>query len=134
MNAYEIIIGAILIVAALVVIAIILLQEGRQANVGVISGAAETFLDKGAAKTMEMRLAKITKIVAISFFVLVLVGMLVTKFLGADALSKDNSGSTTTTTTTAHNHDHDHDTTTTAGGTTTTTAGSTTTTTVADEK
>ena len=100
MAVYEYIIGAILISFALLIIAIILLQQGRQANVGVISGAADTFLDKGAAQTWDMRLAKWTKIIALTFFVLVFAGMLITKFLSADALSKDSEGDSTATTTT----------------------------------
>lgn len=101
MTVYEYIIGAILIIFALLIIAIILLQQGRQANVGVISGAADTFLDKGAAQTWDMRLAKWTKIIALTFFVLVFAGMLITKFLSANALSeKAESDSTATTTTT----------------------------------
>ncbi len=104
MTVYEYIIGAILIVFALLIVAIILLQQGRQANVGVISGAADTFLDKGAAQTWDMRLAKWTKVIALTFFVLVFAGMLITKFLNADALSKNEDGSAaapTTTTTSA---------------------------------
>ena len=124
LSVWEWIIGAILIVAALIIIFVVLLQEGRQANVGVISGAADTFLDKGAAKTLDMKLAKWTKVIAVAFFVLVLAGMLVTKFLSNEALlKKGDDTSSTTTTTTAHDHDHDH------AGSTTTTAGSTTTTT-----
>lgn len=125
LSVWEWIIGAILIVAALIVIFVVLLQEGRQANVGVISGAADSFLDKGAAKTLDQKLAKWTKVIAIAFFVLVLAGMLVTKFLSNKALS---SGTTTTASTTTTAHDHDHGTTTTttvAGGTTTTTGGNT---------
>ncbi len=105
MTAFEYIIGAILIVFSLIIIFVVLLQEGRQANVGVISGAADTFLDKGAAKTWDMRLAKYTKVIAITFFVLVLAGMLVTKFLSKEALT--GSGSTVTSTS-EHDHDHDH--------------------------
>lgn len=105
MSVYEYIIGAILIVASLLIIFVVLLQEGRQANVGVISGAADTFLDKGAAKTLDQKLAKWTKVIAIAFFVLVLAGMLVTKFLNSTALQKmaaeDEAGTTTTTTTAA---------------------------------
>mgnify|MGYP001113496767 CR=1 FL=1 len=101
MTVYEYIIGAILIVFALLIIAIILLQQGRQANVGVISGAADTFLDKGAAQTWDMRLAKWTKVIALAFFVLVFAGMLITKFLSADALSKKDDSSTAPTTTTS---------------------------------
>ena len=51
MSVYEYIIGAILIVASLLIIFVVLLQEGRQANLGVISGAADSFMDKGMAKT-----------------------------------------------------------------------------------
>ncbi|MBQ9860321.1 MAG: preprotein translocase subunit SecG [Clostridia bacterium] len=134
MNAFEIIIGAILIVFALLIIFVVLMQEGRQANVGVISGAADTFLDKGAAQTWDMRLAKWTKVIAIAFFVLVLAGMLVTKFLSTEALSGDKKEETSSSQQddhAGHDHDHDHDheesstttTTTTAAATTTTTAG-----------
>jgi len=98
MSVFEYIIGAILIVFSLAVIFVVLLQEGRQANVGVISGAAESFMDKGAAKSLDAKLAKWTKVIAIAFFVLVLTGMLVTKFLSKDALDKAGSSSTNSTT------------------------------------
>ena len=129
MSVYEYIIGAILIVFSLLIIFVVLLQEGRQHNVGVISGAADTFLDKGAAKTLDMRLAKYTKIIAVVFFVLVLCGMLVSKYLTKDALkgSSSSSGSSTTTTTTSASAT----TSTTAGGTTTTGGATTTATTTA---
>ena len=78
MSIYEYIIGGILIFASLLIIFVILLQEGRQANVGVISGAADSFLDKGAARKPDQKLAKWTKVIAVAFFVLVLAGMLVT--------------------------------------------------------
>ncbi len=108
MSVYEYIIGGVLIVASLLVILVVLLQEGRQANVGVISGAADSFLDKGAAKTLDQKLAKWTKVIAISFFVLVLAGMMVTKFLSSDAIaSYGEDESTTTTTTTAAEEDAD---------------------------
>ena len=110
MSIYEYIIGGVLIAASLLVILVVLLQEGRQANVGVISGAADSFLDKGAAKTLDQKLAKWTKVIAVAFFVLVLGGMMITKFLSNDALKAyKGEGTTTTTTTTAHDHDHDHE-------------------------
>ena len=120
MSVYEYIIGAILIVFSLLIIVVVLFQEGRQANLGVISGAADSFMDKAMAKTWDARLAKWTKIIAIAFFVLVFVGMLVTQFLNPQALKgykADDSSSTTSATTT------------TASTTTTTTAATTTTTT-----
>ena len=131
MSVYEYIIGAILILGSLLVIFVVLLQEGRQANVGVISGAADSFLDKGAAKTLDQKLAKWTKIIAVSFFVLVFAGMLVSKFLSAGAIAQRENAAlnkTTTTTTSASAS------TTTSSATATTTAGATTTTAVVDEK
>lgn len=101
MSVYEYIIGAILIVASLLIIFVVLLQEGHQANLGVISGAADSFMDKGAAKTLDQKLAKWTKFIAIGFFVLVLAGMMITKFLGGPATSESADGEGTTTTTTA---------------------------------
>ena len=81
MSVWEYIIGAVLIVFSLVIIAIVLLQEGRQANLGAIAGAADSFMEKGKAMTLDAALAKWTKYIAFSFFVLVFVAMLLTKFL-----------------------------------------------------
>ena len=120
MSIYEYIIGGILILSSLLIIFVVLLQEGRQANVGVISGAADSFLDKGAAKTLDQKLAKWTKVIAVAFFVLVLAGMLVTKFLSKSAIAQReaNKAAATATTTTSASA--------TTGSTTTTTAASTT--------
>lgn len=115
LSVWEYVIGGVLIVASLLVILVVLLQEGRQANVGVISGAADTFLDKGAAQTLDQKLAKWTKVIAISFFVLVLAGMMATKFLSNSALNSYTSTSATTTASTkattkhVHTDDCDHD-------------------------
>ena len=83
MTIWEYIIGAVIIVFALIIIAVVLLQEGNQSNLGAISGAAENFMDKGRARTLDTFLSKWTKALAIIFFVLVFLGMLATKFLGA---------------------------------------------------
>ena len=70
MSVWEYIIGAVLIVFSLVIIAIVLLQEGRQANLGAIAGAADSFMEKGKARTLDAALAKWTKYIAFSFFCL----------------------------------------------------------------
>lgn len=80
MSVWEIIIGIVLIIFSLLIIVVVLLQEGRQANLGAISGAAESFLDKGRARTLDAFLSRWTKVLSIAFFVLVFVGMLITKF------------------------------------------------------
>ena len=80
------------------IILVVVLQEGHQANVGVISGAADSFMDKGRARTWDAWLAKWTKIIAIIFFVLVFAGMMVTKFLSKDALTSSDKETSTTST------------------------------------
>ena len=80
MSVWEIIIGIVLIVFSLIIIGVVLLQEGRQANLGAISGATDSFMEKGKARTLDAKLAKYTKVIAITFFVLVFAGMLITKF------------------------------------------------------
>lgn len=82
MSIWEIIVGIVLIVFSLLIIGVVLLQEGRQANLGAISGAADSFLDKGKARTVDALLARWTKVIAITFFILVFAGMMITKFLG----------------------------------------------------
>ena len=74
MNAIEIILGILVILVSLVIIAVVLLQQGRRAGVnGVISGAADTFLSKNKARTFDATIARLTKWVAILFFVLAIV-------------------------------------------------------------
>lgn len=74
MNAWEIILGILMILVSIVIIAIILLQQGHRSGVnGVISGGADTFLSKNKARTVNAKLASITKYVAIVFFVLALI-------------------------------------------------------------
>ncbi len=81
MSVLEYIIGAVIILFALVIIGVVLLQEGRQANLGAISGAAENFMDKGRARTLDAFLSKWTKILIVVFFLLVLAGMMITHFV-----------------------------------------------------
>lgn len=83
MTAMEIIIGIVLMILSVLVILLIMFQEGKQTNMSAISGAADSFFDKGGARTRDAILAKWTKIMAVVFFVLVAAGMFVTKFLGA---------------------------------------------------
>lgn len=83
MSVWEYVVGGVIILFSLIIIAIVLLQEGRQSNLGAISGAAESFMDKGRARTLDAILSRATKWLAIAFFIIVLAGMLITKYLGA---------------------------------------------------
>ena len=82
MQWYEIVLGIVLIITSVALVAMVLLQEGRQQVLsGAIAGGAETFLGKSKSKTIEQKLVKITKILAIIFFVLSLVATLVVLFV-----------------------------------------------------
>ena len=82
MQWYEIVIGVVLILTSLILVATVLLQESRSQGLsGAIAGGAETFLGKGKSKTTEQKLAKITKIVAIVFFVLSLASSAIVLFV-----------------------------------------------------
>lgn len=82
MSVFEIIVGSILILFSLVIIAVILLQQGRRAGIsGAISGAADTFLSKNQARTMETKLARWTKYICIGFLLLVLASNVIAAFI-----------------------------------------------------
>ncbi len=82
MAVHEIILGIVLILLSIAIIVLVLLQEGKSAGLsGAIAGGAETFFGKNKSRTMESKLVLITKIIAISFFVLALVATLLLLFL-----------------------------------------------------
>jgi len=62
------------VLCGLAVIAVVMLQSGKSAGLsGAIAGGADTFLSKNKAKSVDAKLAKMTKWVAIVFMVLTLV-------------------------------------------------------------
>ena len=82
MAVHEIILCIVLILLSVAIIVLVLLQEGKSAGLsGAIAGGAETFFGKNKSRTMESKLVLITKIIAISFFVLALVATLLLLFL-----------------------------------------------------
>ncbi|MBQ6847747.1 MAG: preprotein translocase subunit SecG [Clostridia bacterium] len=71
-------VGAAVILVSLIIIAVVLLQQGRRAGInGAISGGADTFLSKTKARTADASLARWTKYIAILFFVLAIVANIV---------------------------------------------------------
>lgn len=78
MSALEIIIGIFVIIVSLLIIAVVLLQQGRRAGInGAISGGADTFLSKNKARTVDAFLARWTKYIAIAFFVLAIIANII---------------------------------------------------------
>ena len=73
MKAYQIVFGVLTILVSIVIIVVILFQQGHRAGVnGVISGGADTFLSKNKARTFDATLARVTKYIAVLFFILVI--------------------------------------------------------------
>ena len=70
MDALLVVINVFLIIAALVLIVSVLMQQGRTQGLGAISGGAETFLGKNKAKSYGGKLELCTKISAAVFIVL----------------------------------------------------------------
>lgn len=82
MSASQIILGIVMLLTSLALVAIVLLQEGRQAGLsGAIAGGAESFLGKNKSKTIEQKLVKITRVLAVLFFVISIVATLLVFFL-----------------------------------------------------
>lgn len=74
MAVFEIIIGALVLLLSIVVIFVVILQEGHRSGINsAISGGADTFLSKNKARDFETFLGKWTKYIAIAFFVFAIV-------------------------------------------------------------
>ena len=74
MSALTIVFTVLQVLSGLAVTAFVLMQSGKSAGLsGAISGGAETFLSKGKAKTLDAKLAKMTKWFALVFVILTLI-------------------------------------------------------------
>ena len=49
MNPWQIVVGILMIVVSIIIIAVVLLQQGRRTGIGAISGGADTFFSKNKA-------------------------------------------------------------------------------------
>lgn len=70
MGALKIVLTIIFILVCIALTVLVLMQEGKSAGLGAISGAAETYWGKNKGRSMEGLLVKITKILAVFFIVL----------------------------------------------------------------
>lgn len=73
MGALRIILTILFIVVCIAMTVLVLMQEGKSAGLGAISGAAETYWGKNKGRSMEGMLVKLTKICAVLFMVLAIV-------------------------------------------------------------
>ena len=74
MNTATIILTVIQLIVSLSVIAIVLFQSGKSAGLsGAIGGVADSFMAKNKAKSVDAKLAKMTKYIGLAVVVLTLV-------------------------------------------------------------
>ncbi len=73
MAALKIVLTILFILVCIALVVLVLMQEGKSAGLGAISGAAETYWGKNKGRSMEGQLVKITKVLALLFMVLAVV-------------------------------------------------------------
>ena len=73
MEALRIILTIIYIIACIALVVVVLMQEGKSAGLGAISGAAETYWGKNKGRSMEGKLVKFTTALAVFFIVFAIV-------------------------------------------------------------
>ena len=64
------ILTVVFIIISIALTVIILLQEGKSAGLGAISGAADTYWGKNKGRSMEGMLVKVTRVLVILFVVI----------------------------------------------------------------
>ena len=70
MAVLKIVLTVVYIIVSIALVILVLMQEGKSAGLGSISGAAETYWGKNKGRSMDGMLVKITKWLAIAFILL----------------------------------------------------------------
>ena len=73
MTTAKTILAIVFILISIVITIIVLMQEGKSAGLGAISGAAETYWGKNKGRSMEGTLNKISTVLVVLFMVFALV-------------------------------------------------------------
>lgn len=81
MNIIEYILGGLLIVFSIAIIIVIILQEGNEQGVGVVTGGADTFFSKNKARSIDAFLSRWTKVFAAGFVVFVIALNILARFM-----------------------------------------------------
>ena len=96
MNTLKIIVLVLDLISAVLLTAIILFQSGKSAGLSsAIAGASDSFMSKGGSKTLDAKLAQLTKWVGLAFVILSLFAVILV------SATKNQSANTETPETTA---------------------------------
>ena len=72
MQVVKYILIALEVLASIALVLVVLMQSGKEAGLGAISGSADTYMGKNKGNTMEEKIAAATKWVALAWIVLTL--------------------------------------------------------------
>lgn len=70
MGVLKIVLTVVYIIVCVALVVLVLMQEGKSAGLGTISGAAETYWGKNKGRSMEGLLVKLTKVLAVAFILI----------------------------------------------------------------
>ena len=73
MGVLRVILTVLFILDCIALVIVVLMQEGKAAGLGAISGAAETYGGKNKGRSMEGMLVKLTKVLAVAFILFAVV-------------------------------------------------------------
>ena len=73
METLRTVLSIVYIIACVVLIVVVLMQEGNDQGLGAISGAAESYWGKNKGRSMEGKLVKLTTFLSVIFVVVALV-------------------------------------------------------------
>lgn len=73
MDTLRVIVTALYVVICIALTVVVIMQEGKSAGLGAISGMAETYWGKNKGRSIEGKLEFATKILAVLFIVISLV-------------------------------------------------------------
>ena len=72
MNALGIVLGIVLDLVSIAILVVIILQEGNQQGIGVVTGAADSYFSKNKARSIDAFLSRWTKVFAAVFVLFVI--------------------------------------------------------------
>ena len=82
MNAFEIVSAILLLIACIVLVVLVMLQESKDKMSQTLTGGTnESSLGRNSGRTLDAMLAKITKVAAIVFFVLTILVSVFTVYI-----------------------------------------------------
>ncbi|MGN0509766.1 MAG: preprotein translocase subunit SecG [Ruminococcus sp.] len=81
MGVLGIVLGVVLGIVSIAIIVVIILQEGNQQGLGVVTGAADSYFSKNKARSIDAFLSRWTKVFA-AVFVLFVIALNVLSYFG----------------------------------------------------